>query len=117
VIYTITIPHWHPVRLNKLLNSHWASANRMKQSDAQMIGVYCYQSKVPKATDKRKVGIEIVLGKGQRGGDPDAYFKVVCDALVRLGYLKDDNRQWLDLEPVKYSRGNKATIITIADIG
>ena len=114
--YTVAIPNWHPTRLNTLLNLHWAAANRMKHSDAQVIGVYCYQCKVPKAAGKRRVGLEIILGKGQRGGDPDAYFKVVCDALVRLGYLKDDNRQWLDLEPVKYSRGMKATVITITDL-
>src|SRR5271163_3036171 len=116
VTYTVTIHNWHPTRLNQLLTSHWATANRLKRSDIQMLGVYCYQAKIPKAKGRRRIGIEIVLGKGQRGADPDAYYKVVCDALVRLGYLKDDSRHWLDLEPVRYSRGDKATVIKIEDL-
>lgn len=116
--YSVLIPRWHPTRLNKLVNSHWATAHRMKQADAQMLGVYLYQAEVPKAAGKRRVEIEIVLGKGQRAGDPDAYFKSPIDALVRLGYLKDDNRQWLDLEPVKYGRAAEmATVLRITDLG
>jgi len=83
-----------------------------------MIGVYLYNAKVPKAAGKRRVEIVIVLGKGQRAGDPDAYNKSLLDALVRLGYLKDDNRQWLQLESVKFSRAEeKAMIIRITDVG
>lgn len=115
--YEVTIPHWHPTLLNKLLTSHWAAAARMKQGDMQMIGVYLYQAKVPKATGKRRVQIEIVLGKGQRAGDPDAYYKTTLDALKRLGHLKDDNRQWLELVPVKFSRAaESATIIRITEL-
>ncbi len=114
--YVIHIPNWHPHRLNQLLKVHWSDAGRMKAGDMQMIASYGHKAGVTKATGKRRVEMTITLGKGQRGGDNDAYFKSTLDALVRLGYLKDDNRQWLDLEPVKYERAPlSATTIKIME--
>jgi len=112
--YIIHIPNWHPTKLNKLMGNGFA-ASRKKAGDMCMISAYC--QKVPKATGKRRVDMTITLGKGQRGGDPDAYFKSTNDALVRLGLLKDDNRQWLQLEPIMYERAERpATTIVLRDI-
>lgn len=82
-----------------------------------MIGTYVYRAGVPKAQGKRIVGMLITLGKGQRACDPDAYWKSPLDALVKTGYLKDDNRQWLELKPVQFNRKElQATTITIEDV-
>lgn len=115
--YVISIPNFHPTTLNKLLGSHYHAASRLKAGDTQMIGIYAYIAKVPKATGKRRLEIIITLAPGQRGADVDAYGKSTLDALVNLGMLKDDNRQWLELEPVKYERGAaKATTLILTDI-
>lgn len=115
--YIIHIPNWHPTPLNNLLKAHWGDASRMKSGDAQMMAAYAYKAHIPKAIGKRSVGITIVLGKGQRGCDPDAYHKTTHDGLKRHGYLKDDNRQWLDIVPTKYTRSAQpATIIHITEV-
>lgn len=113
--YTIHIPHWHPVRLNQLLNCHWGWAHSLKTANTQMIGVYAHQAKVPKATGRRSVKMLITMGKGQRTGDPDAYYKTTHDSLVNLGLLKNDNHVWLELTPVEFKRGEMATTITLRD--
>lgn len=113
----IHIPRWHPVTLNRLMNSHPMSRSRLKLADLQMIGAYAVKAKVPKATGRRRLEIVITLGKGQRAPDPDAYFKVTNDALVRLGFLRDDSRTWLDLMPVRYERAiEKATTLILTEI-
>lgn len=112
--YTLTIPNWHPTRLNQLL-THWAVANKRKKSDYQLVWGYAHT--LPKARGKRRLELTIILGPGQRAADPDAYFKVICDALVKLGLLTDDNRQGVELAPVIYRRGKeKATIIRLTDM-
>lgn len=114
--YAIEIPNWHPHPLNKLINCHWSEMGRHKHADMLMLSTCAHKAKVPKATGKRSLRIIITLGKGQRGCDPDAYFKSTCDALVRTGYLKQDSRQWLELLPVAFQRGTKATTIVLRDI-
>lgn len=115
--YIISIPNFHPTTLNKLLTSHHMAAHRMKAADTQMIGVYAYIAKVPKAAGKRRLEIVITLAPGQRGADNDAYFKVCLDSLVSLSLLKDDNRQQLELEPVRYERGAaKATTLILTEL-
>jgi hypothetical protein len=116
--HTVRIPGWHPTRLNKLLNSHWATAGKMKKCDRGIIKYYCRE--IPKAKGKRLVRFTIVLKKKQRAADPDAYFKSLLDGLVHAGMLKDDNRQWCEIEQPKYARSGSeivsATIITLIDI-
>lgn len=115
--YIINIPNWHPTPLNKLLNSHWAIAAKMKRNVTQMISAYAHNAQIPKATGKRSLRLIITLGKGQRACDPDAYFKSTLDALVGLKYLKDDNRQWLELHPTEFNRAeNRHTSIVLEDM-
>jgi hypothetical protein len=59
----------------------------------------------------------LTLGPRQRGGDPDAYFKSVLDALVRAGLLIDDNRQGAELGDVTFARGlARRTEIVLEDV-
>ena len=100
--FTIEIPRWHPVPLNKLMNCHWGKRDRLKKDDQQMI--FGYTRNIPKAEGKRRVSLHITLDKGQRAFDPDAYTKSLNDALVAVGMLVDDNRQHVELMPVTFSR-------------
>jgi Holliday junction resolvase RusA-like endonuclease len=98
----IYIPRWHPVTVNQLLRGKW-TAHRLKKADREM--VWAYAQGHPKATGKRRVVLTIILKPGQRGADPDAFFKSLADALVQAGLLTDDNRQGVELAPVAYERG------------
>jgi Holliday junction resolvase RusA-like endonuclease len=63
------------------------------------------------------VSLRITLARGQRGPDPDAWWKSALDALVHAGLLTDDNRQGVELGPVEYDRGpHRKTVITLEDI-
>jgi Holliday junction resolvase RusA-like endonuclease len=113
--YTLDIPRWHPAPLNKLLG-HWRTAHRLKKIDRSVIAAYA--CRIPKAQGKRRVSLHIILDKGQRAPDPDAFFKSLCDALVHAGMLVDDNRQHVELAPVTFSRDPKSwgTVIRLEDV-
>lgn len=116
-LWMFRIDGFHPVLLNKLLGVHWAAAGRLKKADREIIAHYASAVGVPRATGKRQVTLRIVLAKGQRGGDGDAYYKSALDALVKAGLLVDDNRQWAELMPVEYERAaKKATVITLEEV-
>jgi hypothetical protein len=100
--YTLEIPRWHPAPLNKLMKGHWSNGHQLKKVDRAMVAAYA--SRLPKAKGKRLVSLHIILHKGQRAPDPDAFFKSLCDALVHAGALVDDNRQHVELAPVTFSR-------------
>jgi len=115
--YILTIPDWAPTPLNKLLSAHWGTPAKRKKADARMIWAYAASAQIPKATGKRSVELTITLAPRQRAADPDAYFKSGCDALVRCGLLTDDNRQGVELLPVRFKRGErKATRIVLRDL-
>ncbi len=116
MIYTVTIPKWHPTSLNKLLSLHWARRTKAKQSDYDLVAWYCNEALVPKATGKRRIGLRLILGKGSRAPDPDNMLKVLLDALVACGRLVDDNRQYCELLPAEFERGERATVITLEDV-
>jgi hypothetical protein len=114
--HTLTVPNWHPARVNELLG-HWRKAHRLKSADRNTVVLEAYRQGVPKARGKRRVHLEIVLGPGQRGADPDAFWKSSLDALVRAGLLVDDRKECVELAPVTFSRGErKATVITLTDL-
>jgi hypothetical protein len=115
--WTIHLPGFHPTKLNQLLTSHWATAGRLKKRDLRTIQKALWVYPVPMAKGKRRLTLIITLGKGERGADPDAFFKVVCDSLVHLGLLVDDNRQGVELSPVVFERGaERATTIILEDL-
>lgn len=115
-VFKVEIPNWHPARLNELMRGHWSNGARRKRADRATIANYCRLANVPPAESKRRVRLTIVLGKGQRGGDPDAYWKTTLDALTKCKALKDDNRQWCELVPVEFDRAEaKATVIQLEE--
>lgn len=111
----VFIPRWHPAPLNQLLG-HWAAAAKKKKQDRKMV-FSCFHG-LPKATGKRQVSLHIVLKKGQRACDPDAYQKSTGDALVHAGMLTDDNRQGVEWLPIEFSRDpdNWGTRIILTDV-
>lgn len=114
----IVIDRWHPARLNQIMGGHWSGGHRLKKRDREM--VWAYSRGKPKAPGKRRIETVIVLKPKQRGGDPDAYFKSLCDALKHAGMIVDDNRQGVELMPVRYERGTTerwGTSIRLWDIG
>jgi Holliday junction resolvase RusA-like endonuclease len=114
---TVLIPNWHPVTLNELLNTHWGQRSKLKRADKQIIAHYFRNH--PEATGKRLVFITIILKKGKRAADGDAYFKSAIDALVHARMLIDDNRHWCELHPVQFERGTASrwgTAITLRDV-
>ena len=113
--YIIQVNNWHPHTLNKLMKAHYHAANRMKSGDAQMIAAYARIARVPKAVGRRK--LEIKIQATGKFADPDAYYKSVNDALVTLGYLKDDSSKWVEITPTTFVRGkSKATTIILTDL-
>ncbi len=115
--YVIDIPNWHPTPLNKLLTCHWAKAGRLKKADRDMVAFYAKVANVPPAEGRRRVSLTITLAPGQRGGDTDAYWKALLDSCVACGLLKNDNRQWCELAPVAFQRGEtRSTRIELEDM-
>lgn len=112
----IDIPRWIPTSVNKLMSHHWASANRLKRADTQMIGVYAAKASIPKAEGKRRVLTTITVNRG-RAPDPDNLQKSLNDALVKCGLLVDDSHIWLETKPVIIKRGKaKHTTIILEDM-
>jgi Holliday junction resolvase RusA-like endonuclease len=112
---TVTIPNWHPKRLNELIGCHWAAAGRKKKADRNL--VWAYTRKVPKAKLPRRVTLTLTMAPRQRRGDGDAYWKSLLDALVHCGLLVDDGPKWCELAPVRYVRGPAmATEIGLEDL-
>lgn len=113
--HKLTIPDWHPSRLNQWDGRHWSKRAKLKRMDRDFIAYYARQQNIPSANGKRRVSLSLTLGKGQRGGDPDSYWKSLLDGLVHAGLLIDDSKEKVELGPVAYSRGNRATEITLED--
>ena len=115
--FVVRIEGWHPTTLNVLVNSHYMEANRRKTADADLVAFECYRAGVTKAVGRRRVRLAVILAKGQRSPDPDAFHKSLHDSLVRCGALVDDNAKWLDMTTPTFERSDtKASRIVIEDI-
>lgn len=113
--WTIEIDDYHPIRLNQLIGCHWATVRRRKDSVYRTLRWRSLD--IPRAAGRRRVTLRLTLGPRQRAGDPDAYWKALLDACVRLGLLVDDSRTWVELAPVEFERGErKRTVIELEDI-
>lgn len=114
--HTLEIPDWHPATVNQLLGN-WKKAMRLKRIDKELVEAYVWCDRIPRASGKRRVSLEIVLWPRQRAGDPDAYWKSLLDALKAAGAIVDDNRQHVELSPVTFSRGpRRRTRIVLEDV-
>ncbi len=115
-MWTITIPDWHPAKLNELLGD-WRKRERLKKGDRFLVAYYCREQNLPVALGRRRVSLLLTLKPRQRGGDPDAYWKSLLDALVICGCLRDDSRHGVELGEVRFERGPAAsTTITLEDL-
>jgi hypothetical protein len=115
--WEVTIPDWHPLSLNQMIGFNKFVVTRRKHKDAGLVGAACLLAGVPRATGKRRVTLTITLGPRQKGRDPDAWHKSTCDSLTSCGALVDDSREWVELPPVQYERGERrSTRITLEDI-
>lgn len=116
--WVIAMEGRHPVTINQLLNArHWAVRSRLKTGDRKAVYAACLAAGVTRANGKRQVGMTVVLAPKQRAADPDALWKCTLDSLVSIGALTDDNRQGIELLPVRYERGTKKrTLLRLEDI-
>lgn len=116
--WKIEIPLWRPATVNDLIKrgNHWSRAARLKNANLDMIVCYSVIANVPRATGKRRVGLEIIQPRG-RFPDPDNVWKSLLDALVRLVLLVDDSAKWCELAPPIFKRGPMLrTVITLTEM-
>lgn len=113
---TLTIHGWLPTRLNQLIG-HRRKAGALKKRDRIAIAVAARFQGIERAAGPRKVGIELTFGKGDRSGDPDAYYKSTLDALVYAGLLTGDTYKRVQFTQPVFRRGPKRmTVITLEDV-
>lgn len=117
MIWTMHIPGWRPASVNQLLQRHWALAAKLKKNDQEVVSRAVMAYGVPRASGKRKVSILILIPKGLRTKDPDAYYKSLLDALVRSGALRDDTRNYVEISQPRFGKGEiLETFITLEDV-
>ncbi len=114
VSWTARIHGWHPAPLNQLMRGPFIAA-RLKKQDKRVVGKWL--AALPRAAGKRRLTLTITLAPRQRAVDPDGWWKSLLDACVYHGFLRDDNRQSVELMPVEFERGEtKATTLRIEEI-
>jgi hypothetical protein len=81
-----------------------------------MVAGYAMMQRIPKATGRRRVSLEVTLEGRQREADADAYFKGLLDALVSCGLLLGDKTSEVQLGDVTHKRGVRGTVIVLEDV-
>ncbi len=115
--WTMEIPGWMPARLNQILGGHFAKGHRLKKHDKEVIALAVALCGVPAATTRRKVSLLVVLEKGKRSPDPDAFDKSLRDALVACGALKNDSAAWVKGEDPRFARGESlVSFLTLENV-
>ena len=118
-MWKIVIPNWHPLRLNQIIGRPWYESVKAKRLQHGMIAMYTKKAGVPRAHKKRRVTLSIYLGPRQRGGDTDAYWKVLLDSLKRCHAIVDDKTKWVELAPlelVALRKRKMGTVIVLEDL-
>lgn len=111
-----------PASMNERERAHWATRSRELNDITRELGYLALEQGVPQATTRRFVRVTIHKSLRSRVTDDpanrDSRAKAVLDALVKLGYLRDDSDAWLDWGGVVEGerRHVKATIVTIRDM-
>ncbi len=115
--WTLEIPGWMPARLNQMTGRHWAKGHRLKKHDKEIIALAVALGGVPAARCRRRVSLLIVLPKGKRSPDPDAFDKSLRDALVACGALKNDSAAWVEGDDPRFARGKSlVTFLTLENV-
>ncbi len=116
-IEQMKIPYWHPTRLNKMIGVHWATVQKHKRIDRDIVALYAIALGLKPTSRRRQVSLEITLKPRQRGGDPDAYWKSLLDALVHAKLLRQDSHKWCQLGEITFERGSyESTTIRLEDV-
>jgi hypothetical protein len=59
--FTLTIPGWHPRRLNELVGCSWRKRQRLKRADRELVTRYARLAEIPAAVVKRRVSLKLTL--------------------------------------------------------
>lgn len=117
MIQTLIIDNYHPLSVNKLLETDPRKRSAMKQSHYDIVGGLAMQQGLVKATGKRRMTI---LCEGWPRGkmpDPSNLAKVLEDAAVACGLLIDDSSKWCESTmPVLKRSKQWRTTLTFEDI-
>jgi hypothetical protein len=96
---------------------HWAQRGRTLKVEAKLIATYARAAGVSKATGKRRVTLCLVRAGRDKERDSDSSEKGIRDHLTACGALVDDNPQWLEMAPLRQSKGaRRSTVIQIEDL-
>lgn len=104
MVYPLDLPMWRATPLNRLLSMHYMEAHKQKKRDKRAGAGAWLASRHPPATSKRRVTVILTYAKGERAHDPDAMQKVLGDALVECGALRNDSPRWVEWSPFQYER-------------
>lgn len=116
--FVVFVADWHPAPLNSFVGSNHMKAARLKKRDAGIVCGALWAAGVTRAICRRRLELVIHLGPGQRGCDPDAYFKSLNDGLQLCGALVQDSRHGVELPPVEFAKGSggMGTTIILTDL-
>jgi hypothetical protein len=85
-----------PVTLNRLLRMHWGAKKRDLESWGMwVLGV---AGKGPQPRGRVQLKITVYRAKLQDPDNSKGSVKPLVDALKAGGWMRDDSREWLDLE-------------------
>lgn len=116
-LHVLILPGVLPPTLNQLMRGKIQDRIRLGKSFRNILIARSLQQRIPIATGKRRVTIEVCYAKGQRSADPDAFYKSIGDSLVKAKLLKGDSRHWVEWGRVDYKRGElQHTTIYLEDI-
>lgn len=111
--WIVRISNWLPARINQWEGRHWSVKHRLKKADRNMIAACCLGAGVPRATEKRRVTLNLTIGPGDRGGDVDAYWKSVLDALTECGAILGDRCDQVEIAPIQMVQGERSSTTLI----
>lgn len=115
--YTIVIPDWRPKSLNELFGMHYMKRWRTKWMDRDLVHAYVSAHRIPPATGKRRVSLDIELVRPDRVMDPDNVWKHLLDHLVGCCALVDDDPEHVELGTVRQAWGSRRqTTIILEDL-
>lgn len=92
--------------------THWAK--RAKElNDWTLLIPECHDPQ--QSGERRRVEVIFRKNAGPKSDVDNMYgrCKVICDALTRRGWIRDDSPTWIDLQ-VREERGETATIIAVS---
>jgi hypothetical protein len=116
-VYRLEIPGYLPPRLNALTRGRLRTRMGLERECGDRVADAFARSGIPPAECRRRVGLVLTFGPGDREGDVDAYFKGVLDALKKAGAIRDDSRKWCALagEPEYIRGGVRHTTVALED--